>query len=162
MTNREDCTVTGDGPGGGCPSAGLPRRLASIFYDSLLLAALIFIAAQPFPLIPGELQSSPLVRVAKQVYLLAVGWLYFGWFWTHSGQTVGMKAWRVKVVSADGRAVGWGPATRRYLFAIVSWIPLGLGFWWSLFDTRKRAYHDALSGTRLVVLPKPPKRKKGT
>ncbi|MEA3291315.1 MAG: RDD family protein [Pseudomonadota bacterium] len=144
----------------GFQPAGLARRLAAIFLDSLVLGSLIFIAAQPLPLIPEDLQSQPLIRLLKQIYLLSIAWLYFGWFWTHGGQTVGMRAWRIKVIAEDGSALDWGQATRRYLAAILSWLPAGLGYWWSLFDSDKRAWHDSLSRSRLLVLPKAPKRRK--
>lgn len=156
----EDRSITRDRQKVGFQPVGLARRLGAIFYDALVLGIAIFIAAQPLPLIPEDLQSQPLIRLLQQIYLLSVGWLYFGWFWTHGGQTLGMRAWRVKAIAEDGSALGWGQATRRYLAAILSWLPAGLGYWWSLFDTEKRAWHDTLSRSRLVVRPKASKRSK--
>jgi uncharacterized RDD family membrane protein YckC len=42
----------------------------------------------------------------------------------------------------------------RFLAAIVSWLPFGLGFWWQLWDRDGLTWHDRLSSTRLVHYPK--------
>jgi uncharacterized RDD family membrane protein YckC len=86
--------------------------------------------------------------------LLLAAFLFFGWFWTRGGQTLGMRAWRLKVVDEQGRSLTWLLALRRFAAAAFSWTALGAGFWWAIFDREKRAWHDRLSGTHLVVLPK--------
>ncbi|WP_038092152.1 RDD family protein [Acidihalobacter prosperus] len=128
---------------------GLPRRLLSIVYDSLLMFALLIVANAlliPFqhgkPIAPGN--------HLYQLYLLYVIYLFFAWFWIHGGQTLGMKAWGIRLVSTDGKPIGWKRATVRFAAASFSWILLGSGFLWSLFDPDKRALHDILSHTRLV------------
>lgn len=132
---------------------GLFRRLAAMFYDSLLLAAVLLVAsAVVLPLNAGEPvhAGNPFMTV----YMLLVGYGFFGWFWTHGGQTLGMRAWRIELHRIDGGVPGWGHALKRYLAALLSWAPAGLGFLWSLWDPQRRAWHDRLSGTVLVVRPK--------
>lgn len=132
---------------------GLLRRLAVILYDGLLLLALLFIAAGvPLLFTGGEPSSeyNPLMTV----WLLLVTYLYFGWFWTGGRRSLGMQTWRVRLRRSDGGAPGWGQAALRFAVALLSWLPLGLGFWWSLFDARRRTWHDMASGTELVVLPR--------
>lgn len=128
----------------------LPRRLGAMIYDALLLCAVLFIAGLPLPLIPEPLRFEPGVRYATLIYLLGVSFLFFGWFWVHGGQTLGMRAWRFRVVSAGDGGLGWKLAWRRFAWAMVSWAALGLGFIWSLVDTRRWAWHDRFSGTYLV------------
>ena len=133
------------------------RRLAAGAYDALVVLALWMLAgAILVPLSGGAITSDrPWIRAGFQFSLLAVGYAFFGWFWTRDGQTLGMLAWRVRLVSSDGRGkVGWGQALIRYLGAYVSWAAAGLGFWWSLFDQGKRAWHDRLSGTELRMAPR--------
>lgn len=139
--------------------AGLLRRLAAILYDSLLLSALwlavatVFLAASDGRL---AMPDRPLwLLYAFRATLLLVAFLFFGWFWTRGGQTLGMRAWRLKVVTDQGRSLTWLLALRRFSAAALSWAALGAGFWWAIFDREKRAWHDRLSGTHLVVLPKP-------
>lgn len=135
---------------------GLFRRLIAIFYDGFLLLAVLFCASLPPVLYHGEALTveQPFLYLLYWVYLLAVAFLFFGWFWTHGGQTLGMRAWRLRLTKSDGGPVGWRHALRRFLAALVSWAVLGLGFWWILFDPRKRAWHDIWSGTRLEHLPR--------
>ena len=129
------------------------RRLAAAAYDGLVVLALMFLGtAMIMPLSRGAVMPDhPLVELLYQAYLLAIGFLFFAGFWTRDGQTLGMLAWRVKLKRSDGGGrVTWKQALVRYLAAILSWLPLGLGFWWSLFDPEQKAWHDRLSGTELA------------
>lgn len=83
-------------------------------------------------------------------YLVSVWFLYLAWCWHKGGMTVGMRAWRVRIVDAEGNRPGWGRSVIRFLVSLVSAACAGLGFLWSLFEPRKRTWHDMLSGTRLV------------
>jgi uncharacterized RDD family membrane protein YckC len=135
---------------------GLFRRLAAITYDALLLGGLLLIAGAPLPLVPESVQKLWWVRPIIQGYLLACCFLFFGWFWVHGGQTLGMRAWRIRVVQDDGQNVCWARAAIRFLGAILSWAALGVGFVWVIIDPAGRAWHDRLSKTRLMLLPKAP------
>jgi uncharacterized RDD family membrane protein YckC len=135
------------------PPCGLIRRLAAIFYDSLLLGALWMGATFPL-LILTHGEAVPAGDPAYTLYLLLIGWVFFGWFWTRGGQTLGMRAWRIQVQTLDGLPIGWRAATFRYLAALLSWLCLGLGFLWQWVDHDRLTWHDRLSRTRLVVLAK--------
>lgn len=129
--------------------AGLLRRLAALFYDSLLLFAVLFFAtAILLPFTGGEAirPHHPLYTA----YLLGVIYAYFGWFWTHGGQTLGMRAWRLRLLAEDGGLATWGDALARCLGAVLAWLPLGAGYVWIVFDRDHLAWHDRLSGTRIV------------
>lgn len=139
----------------GAPPAHLLRRLGAVCYDTLLLVAVLFIAGLPLPLVPEAVRFEPWVRYAMFAYLLGVSFVFFGWFWTHGGQTLGMRAWRLRVVTADGEALAWRQAWRRFVWALVSWAVLGLGFVWSLVDAQRRTWHDRASATRLVTTARP-------
>ncbi len=120
-----------------CP-VGLWRRLAAIFYDSLLLLGVWFFAgALAQPLLPAEH-----IPLWYQLYLLTVAYLYFAWPWRITGQTLGMKAWRIKLLDRQGKTVSWSRAALRFFLAMLSWLCLGLGFWWSWWDGRRRTWHD--------------------
>ncbi len=133
---------------------GLPRRLAAITYDTLLLAGVLMIAGTPLPLVPESIQKLWWMRLLIQTYLLACCYIFFGWFWVHGGQTLGMRAWRIRVIRHDGQAVCWSGAALRFLGAMLSWTALGLGFLWVIIDPAGMAWHDRLSKTRLIELPK--------
>jgi uncharacterized RDD family membrane protein YckC len=129
--------------------AGLPRRLAAAFYDAFLLFALWFAAAAAMlPLTGGEAvgPGNPLFTS----YLFLVAFLFFGWFWTHGGQTLGMRAWRLRVQRRDGGPLTWSHALLRFLVAIPSWLLLGAGFLWALVDRDGQTWHDRYSETVVV------------
>lgn len=135
------------------PNAPLWRRLLAILYDGLLLAAVLMVAtAVLLPLTGGEAIPKR-GNTLYQLYLLAVGTGFFALFWRHGGQTLGMRAWRLRLQGAHG-PVSWREAWLRAGAALLSWLPLGLGFAWSLIDRERLAWHDRLSGTRLVVTPR--------
>lgn len=145
------------------PAPGLLRRLAAMVYDGLLLVALWFAATAVLLAASGGRLADPdrplWLLVTLRAVLLLVAFLFFARFWTRGGQTLGMRAWRLKLVSADGGAVSWAQAARRFAAALLSLVAFGLGFLWVLVDREKRAWHDRLSGTRLVLLPKVAARK---
>lgn len=137
------------------PGAPLWRRLLAILYDTMVLVCVIFIAWQPVPLLPLD-QLPPLVSQALRLaYLFSITFLFFGWFWTHGGQTIGMRAWQLKLLStATGASPGWRQCWIRYIVAIVSWMAFGLGYLSALFNSRNAAWHDLASATQLVVAPR--------
>ena len=138
--------------------ASLARRLAAMFYDGLLLVAILMIAtALLLPLTGGEAINAadhPWLESAYRLLLAGLVVLFFGTFWTRRGQTLGMASWRLRVEREDGSMLTWGDTTKRLAAALLSWLPLGLGYLWILFDREGRAWHDRLSRTRVVLLPK--------
>jgi uncharacterized RDD family membrane protein YckC len=133
---------------------GLLRRLAAILYDWLLLLGVIIVASLPVVWLMGGAPSSWATQTAFRLYLLAIAFTFFAWFWTHGGQTLGMRVWRLRLVSADGGPVSWRQASGRFLAAALSVGCLGLGFLWVMHDRERRAWHDRLSGTHLQLLPR--------
>ena len=138
-------------------SAHLPRIFGAIIYDVIIVFTLIFVAAQWFPLIPENIQTHPAIVLFKQVYMLGISFLYFAYSWRRGGQTIGMKSWRIRLLSSNHQnpGVSWRQCTVRFLIAIVSWLLAGLGFIWILFDAQRRSWHDIASGTQLMLVPKP-------
>lgn len=130
-------------------AAGLARRLGSLCYEALLLAAILFVAGWSFLIFERALPAG-LARPLLQCYLLAVTAAYFIYCWTHSGQTLPMKTWGIRIVTQDGTAVSMARAARRYLFALASIALCGGGFWWALADRDGRFLHDRLAGTQIV------------
>lgn len=122
--------------------------MTAVCYDALLLLAVLFLAtALVLPFNAGQAFSSG--QYFYPLYLLTIGFIFYGWFWTHGGQTLGLRAWKIKVCNQDGSAVGWGRAGLRFSAAALSWACFGLGFLWCLFDKNRLCWHDYLSKTRL-------------
>ncbi len=137
------------------PNASLLRRLAAMFYDTLLLLGIWFLAgllALPFQ--GNETSQADGYPLGYLLYLLAVTFLFFHWFWTHGGQTLGMVSWRIRVQRMDGTPLTLRQTLLRFIAAAVSLAAGGLGFLWILFDKDHMAWHDRWSGTHVVVIPK--------
>ena len=128
---------------------GLGRRLAAIGYDALLLVAVLFVGtAALLPFTGGEAIRTG--DVWYTVYLVALSFAYFGWFWTHGGQTLGMRSWRLRLVGAGRDGASWRQALVRFVSACFSWLAFGAGFVWLLMDPDRLTWHDRVSRTRIV------------
>lgn len=125
------------------------RRLAAIVYDSVVVLALLMLAALVAMLL-GVGQKTAFRDPGFTLYLLAVWYLYLAWCWTKGGMTVGMRAWRIRIENDQGRTPSWGKTVIRFLVSLLSAALLGAGFLWSLVDKNYRTWHDIVSGTRLV------------
>ena len=133
----------------GLRAPGIGRRLASALYDVLMVAALVLVATFPFLAIFGD-ATSGWRRHVLQFWVLGVAGGYFTWFWTHGGQTLPMKTWRLRLVRGDGAPISVPRALHRYLLAVLGFFALGLGFLWALVDRDRQFLHDRLAGTALV------------
>lgn len=135
------------------------RRLGAMFYDSVLLLGVLMLAtaivAIPYEIILGaKVYEATLPLTLMRLYLLSVIAAFYVYFWTRGGQTLGMRAWRFRVIGDDGANLRFGDALKRFGWAIPSLLPAGLGLWWSLIDRDGLAWHDRQSHSRLVMLEK--------
>ena len=128
---------------------GFFRRLAVIVYDAAIVTALLMVAAA-LALLAGFREQTALRDVGYTLYLSAFWLAYIVGCWHFGGMTLGMRAWRIRVVDERGHAPGWGACVIRLLASLLSAAAAGLGFLWSLVDPQKRCWHDMISRTRLV------------
>lgn len=143
------------------PPAGLLRRLAAAVYDALLITALCMLTTFCVIAFRGGEPISP-GNLLYQLSLLATAAVFYIGFWVHGGQTLGMRAWRLRVEQQSGEAINWKVGLIRFAAGILAIIPAGLGLLWLIFDPQHLAWHDRISKTRVAVVPKSPKRKVGT
>lgn len=133
--------------------ASLFRRLAALIYDGLLLLGIVFVgSAALLPLTGGQAIAPG--NIGYQLYLLGLIVLFYGWCWTHGGQTLGMSAWKIRVQNQNGNTIGWRRSLLRLACAVLSWLPCGLGYLWILIDSEGKTWHDRLSKTVVVRVPK--------
>ena len=133
---------------------GLVRRLMAIIYDLFLLTAVLFIAtAMAMALNQGHaIKPGQSLYPFYIIYLMVISFFFYGWFWTHGGQTLGMKTWKMKLQQSNGQCITWPLAMIRFITAIISWLFAGLGFFWSLFHYRRQTWHDIASKAVVVDL----------
>jgi len=134
-------------------NTSLGRRIAAMIYDGLLVFALLFLVTLPFIAMRGGESVAP-DSVVHQLTLAFIIYIFFVGFWTQSSRTLGMQSWGLRIETMNGEKPNPRQATIRFFAALLSWIPLGMGFWWQLFDRENLAWHDRLSGTRLRHYPR--------
>ncbi|MBU0656477.1 MAG: RDD family protein [Gammaproteobacteria bacterium] len=131
-------------------NATLLRRLGAIIYDTVLAGFSIIIVAGILSVAFTALTGIKPPEALMVLLYAVMAWGFFIWFWTHGGQTLGMRAWKVRVVTEDGQPVSRQQATLRFFWAILSWAALGVGYLISLIDPQRLTWHDRFSRTRLI------------
>ena len=136
--------------------AALWLRFAAAVYDLFPLIALWMVTAGLLLLAMHgtiDVAHPPLAyTMALRGALLAVSAAYFVVSWGRGGQTIGMRAWRLRVVGADGLRLPWSRALLRFAVVLVSLVALGLGFIWCVVDHQRRGWHDIAARSCLVRL----------
>ncbi|MCR4301434.1 MAG: RDD family protein, partial [Sulfuricaulis sp.] len=102
------------------PPPGFLRRLGAMFYDALLLLALLMMLSYPYVWLTGGDKPGLVVKTAYQFYLLAICFFFYTGFWVRGGQTLGLRTWRLKLVTKDGGPITWALALKRFAFAWIS------------------------------------------
>lgn len=127
------------------------HRALAYLYELLPVLALVFF----FALLALPVTAAGWIAADGPIYqfwLLASPFAYFGYCWTHGGQTLAMRAWHLHVVTEDGHALSWRRAALRYVVALAGWACLGAGHLWALVDRQRRGWHDLAARTRVVRL----------
>jgi uncharacterized RDD family membrane protein YckC len=142
----------------GGTSAGFGRRFAALVYDSLLIAALLLVYTAVIVLARGGAVTRGNAGIGWYAYcageIVVIGG-YYVINWVRSGQTLGMRAWRLRAVDASGKPLGPAPAALRFLCGFLAWTPAALGVLWLYLDPEHLALHDRLSRTRVLHLSGP-------
>ncbi|RUO30387.1 RDD family protein [Aliidiomarina soli] len=143
------------------PRAGFFRRVGAWVYDLLAITAILMLASGLALAFVAILVASNLVTLPAdtdhasvlegnllfQAYLIAVVFWFFAGFWVRGGQTIGMRAWRMKVQNTDGSGISWKQATIRLLLAAFGLSNIGV-----LFSREKLGWHDRVAGCEVIEL----------
>ncbi len=157
---------------------GLIKRVIVIVYDGLLLFSVLFftsalwmllfnlVAPDSLYLDASKLANNKLATFTELgkgiafsliiLNCLVVSFIFYGWFWTHGGQTLGMRVWHLYLTDPNGKFIDWKSSAKRYLMGLLTLLPFGIGLLWILFNNKRKALHDVLSDTQIVFhKPKP-------
>ncbi len=131
--------------------AGLARRVGALLYDALLIIALWMATLLPWVVANGgNVVSGPLLQAILLLELTA----FYLYSWSKQGQTLGMKTWRIKLVDKNGQRPTFRQLLLRLLTAPLSWLSGGLGYVWLYVGGERQTWHDRLSQTMVVHLPR--------
>jgi uncharacterized RDD family membrane protein YckC len=142
---------------------GLMRRFAAMIYDSLLLMAISilygFVAMGLNILIQGTPEAGHRASWGYAGPIVFAGWIgvlvfFFCFFWHRAGQTLGMKTWRMKILTTTGELPSYKQCVIRCCLAPLSLLFLGAGYWVMYADAGRQTLHDRISGTRTYVTAK--------
>ena len=137
--------------------------MAALLYDGFLVAAIwmllgysvqFIFGTEGNQLIDGVVQTDPLVDNILFLLMLASSSGFYLWFWTRSGQTLGMIAWRIKLLGVDNELISVRQGIIRFLAAWPAFFMFGLGYLWLYLDPNGDTLHDKLSNSKVVVVPK--------
>jgi len=143
-------------------SAALWRRLAAMVYDSIVILAIWiivgFLVLSTFGIDQAQVVENdqvvmdPYYRITLFSSMLLSAYLFFAWFWTHSGQTLGMQAWKLRVQNADGSAISYKQSLIRFVTAPFSLLLIGAGYFYMFFNPAKLTLPDLLSHSVVVKM----------
>lgn len=132
------------------PTAGIRRRLASMFYELLLLIGVVGVLIVPLILFSTATRTAITIPFLR-AYLFLLLAPYFIWHWQGGRQTLAMKTWKLRLVAHDDKPPRPLRLALRYVLAWPSIGLGGVGILWAVFDRDHQFLHDRLAGTRLVI-----------
>jgi len=130
----------------------LARRLMVILYDSFAVLAIFFLLTAIW-VIGNSGEAITQANKLYPLYILSLGisaWIYCALSWRRGGLTLGMRAWKVQLVTEDGNKISWGASLLRFCSAWLGMTALAGGFLISLFRKDRACWQDLLSHSRLI------------
>jgi uncharacterized RDD family membrane protein YckC len=139
----------------GAESAGVGARVAAAVIDAFLLLAIdagvLWLTLRIAGLQPTAEDLAIIRPVPMSAFFLVMAFLYLVGFTLGGGQTIGKMATGIRVTGDDGRGVDITGAVVRALGSLLAVGTLGILFVPVLFSAERRAMHDRLAGTRVVI-----------
>jgi uncharacterized RDD family membrane protein YckC len=130
----------------------LLRRLGACIYDAFLAFSFAFFMGLIYIAIFGieSTQYNHKNLVFYQFYQSFFILFYFIFPWFKSGQTLGMKVWKIRLISKNNKQITFMQCLIRFFSAIISWALFGLGFLYALINAKNLTLHDKLSKSYLI------------
>jgi uncharacterized RDD family membrane protein YckC len=141
--------------------AGFLQRFIAFVVDALIIGAFSGVLAKFY-----GIDTDVAVRTGNEVANIVtsksgitysvinflIEFVYFGYFWSSTGQSLGMKLLGIKVVKRDSGALlsFFMSGLRGSAGYWISGIICGLGYLWALFDSNNEAWHDKLFGSAVI------------
>ena len=127
------------------------RRLLALFYDLLLIAGILLSFTLFIVIINGNAVSSFLGSNLMLLSYFLISFIFYIYFWYfNEGQTLGMQAWKIKLVADDNQAISIQSMLIRLVLGLLFGSIAGLNFFVILFRSDKRSLNDIYSKTKIV------------
>ena len=133
-------------------NAGFFIRIFSLVYDSLAILGIIFSLTLLLVMVNG---GRPVTgEIADFIQLLITvlsGPVFYSYFWlANNGQTLGMQAWKIKLISEEKLSLRI--CLLRCAFSTFSFLFFGLGYLYILLNKEKKSLSDVVTNTRICKI----------
>ena len=133
-------------------SVGFFRRILALVYDSLVVAGILL----SFTLLlvifnEGYAEPGSFISIVQLIVCVCVGPFFYSYFWlVNNGQTIGMQAWKIRLVSLNNSKLNAKQTYLRCLVSTLSFVCFGIGYFWILFNKNNLSWSDIVTQTRIV------------
>jgi len=133
-------------------TAGFIKRILALVYDSLLMGAIILVLSLLLVFANGGYpESGSFVSFIQFFILVFTGPIFYSYFWIiNKGQTTGMQAWKIQLVTVDETELNIKKTMLRCLVSTISFACLGLGYLWILYHKDDLSWSDILTKTKVI------------
>ena len=132
--------------------AGFLKRILALVYVSLLIGAIVLVLSLLLVFVNGGYpESGSFVSFIQFFILVFAGPIFYSYFWiANKGQTTGMQAWKIKLVTVDETELNIKKTLLRCLISTISFVCFGLGYFWILYDKNNLSWSDILTKTKVI------------
>ena len=132
--------------------AGFLKRVLALVYDSLLIGAIVLVLSLLLVFVNGGYpESGSFVSFIQFFILVFAGPIFYSYFWiANKGQTTGMQAWKIQLVTIDETELNIKKTLLRCLISTISFACFGMGYLWILYDKDNLSCSDILTKTKII------------
>lgn len=133
--------------------AGFFKRVFSLIYDTLIVIGIMLSLSLLLVIINGGYaESSTFAGLVQLLIIVLSGPLFYTYFWiSNNGQTVGMQAWKLQLVSKE-KDLSMRVCSFRCFASVISFLILGLGYFLILFHKDNKSLSDLITNTQIIDL----------
>ena len=132
--------------------AGFLKRVLALVYDSLLIGAIVLVLSLLLVFVNGGYpESGSFVSFIQFFILVFAGPIFYSYFWlANKGQTTGMQAWKIQLVTIDETELNIKKTLLRCLISTISFVCFGLGYFWIFYNKNNLSWSDILTNTKVI------------
>ena len=120
------------------------KRIAASIYDLFLLLGVWFAVGSFAVWINGGIIE---VKWIGPSLVLTSTWIFYGYFWTHGGKTLGMAVWKFEIYSIDKNKINFQKVSIRFFSNVITVLLGGTPLILMYFSKNNLSLSDYLSKT---------------
>ena len=135
--------------------AGFFKRVFSLIYDSLAVIGIMLSLSLLLVLINGgSTEENKFASLIQFLIITFSGPCFYTYFWlSNNGQTLGMQAWKIQLVS-NNKELSVKDCLYRCFISVISFLIFGIGYFLILFRKDNKSLSDLLTKTQIIDLKK--------